>query len=306
MSLQRSAAVLSDGSGLLALLFVILAGLVAACQFDPTALEGPTGPVRRDVGGEQGDSGAGDDVEEVRCVVGEVRCEGDILMECVGYGDWQLTRCNSAESCFDGVFGCRCIVEGGGCIPRTCYPGTFGCAGSSVVQCNDEGSEFLIGEDCAETDGAACIGGLCQSIQCEPNTNLCIGAGIFWCDNAGQVQPVEDCFDTESYCTVGDAGPECTPWTCRPWTTICAAGGESIAQCSPNGDTFEEPVPCPFGERCFGGVCSEKECEPGSPPGCEGRNATFCDDNGTRLGLVICGAESYCEQGLGCVAQVCH
>ena len=99
-----------------------------------------------------------------------------------------------------------------------------------------------------------------------------------------------------------DAGAEAS--LCEPYAVVCATPF-ATKQCAPTGHSWFETA-CPEVHGCVEGECVPQTCTPGASSGVCIDDDTYerCNDPGTAIETVHCGAGAYCYLG-ACIPQLC-
>ena len=138
----------------------------------------------------------------------------------------ETAGCTRSGDCPDGNY-CAANAE---CVTQNCVPGETRCSGSFVLKCAEDGSGFVLNDECASA--LACQGGTC----------IDLGAGCT--DDA-------ECGDGQ-HCA-GEAG--CQENVCEPSSVWCAEN--VLHQCSSSGDVDIVVEACDG--ACNNGECVAKE-----------------------------------------------
>lgn len=172
------------------------------------------------------------------CAVGETRC-----------ANGSLQVCNAARTEFVTQSACAfgCNVQGTGC--NLCTPALCSVAPDSCT----------LSATCS-LDGLSC-----QRVQCAPR--LCVQGVCRECVNANDCDPGEAC--TDNQCVAGCNAALCGVAGCNAAGTACDVCNVAtdcsdpdltdclVPACAADGLTCTtQPLTCPAGETCVGGVCA--------------------------------------------------
>jgi hypothetical protein len=231
------------------------------------------------------------------CAAGETTCEGDRVGTCGADGrSFEFTSCNADDSCTDDDgFGCTC--REGACAARTCRPGSLRCAGPGAQACRDDGSGWGTITPCE--DDEECVAGACLPQACEAGDTRCAGSQLLACGPDGLFSDITECASTGRVCRPTEAGDACLEPFCVPNSRVCTADGGSVLRCDDRGEA-QETVACRAAQRCWGGECRARVCDPGAGLTCADGNVANCQSNGTATAATETCA-SGCRDG-ACIA----
>lgn len=222
---------------------------------------------------------------------GDLACEGGA---CV---------CDRDSQCEDDEY-CASLV----CVDDACPQGELYCDGSAVYQCNENGSDATLAEDCGalscrvggcycESDAQCpadghCSSGVCESDVCPQGTIYCVDDSVYQCDANGSAESeIQSC--APMVCRLGactctsDAhcesdqhceGGACVPDVCLRGTIYCQDG--DVYQCAADGGS-ESVI-----EDCGGFSCVDASC--------------VCTNDAQ------CDAGEYCGAAGDCLPDVCE
>ena len=215
-------------------------------------------------------------------------CDDEVTDDsCVGD---ECVKCQAHQECGEDHY---CNLEQEVCLPTICEPQTRRCEGSSVVYCNQVGSEYLETETCESgvcedgrcgcgeesdcSDGEDCVEGQCLCASQQDCSGLCCGSG----ESCVDIEICEDgTCEGVSVCRPECDGSFCGDVCCEGETPNCSPGGGCAPSCEGQGELCGDDFDrcCPEGDVCVFGDCRT----PGQL--CE----TFTD----------CDFGEYCDTGL--------
>jgi hypothetical protein len=169
---------------------------------------------------------------------GNLACDGDTLVGCVGGWGLELTDCTSLGMHCGSANGSASCTDG-----NTCHPQVDGarCMGNQLIDCN-AGTALETSVDCAKYLGGTClrtVSGSSSTTGCFPANSGCTDGGadhcsgnvVVSCGLGGALQV--DCGQLASHCTVDASGKG----ACVPDATECgdttpdSCAGSSIQMC---------------------------------------------------------------------------
>ncbi len=281
---------------------------LAACSFDPSALEGRlcAGPAEC-LGGTCIDGVCVLDLDAANEAGPDAdldgRDDGDAASPPDGSGDSDTTA-DAAPDLPDADDVAPDAVD-------PCAPVGRACRDGAVYECRPDGAEVLV-LDCDDQEGCGEYGCRCAGVACLPRT---CQPGARQCDGDVPLVCVEDgaLIEREEACVSGDVCVDgfCVPGTCEPASVLCVDG--AAVACDDEGAVVSVEDCSLSGARCLerDGVasCVPQICVPGTrscaePPAAEA--VLECEASGTEFVLVeACTGDSVCV-GDRCAARVCE
>ncbi|MBQ9817884.1 MAG: hypothetical protein IJM59_10545 [Proteobacteria bacterium] len=256
------------------------------------------------------------DMPPAECHSGEMKCDGDSVMECTD-GYWEVAETCKNATCIEASnTSAYCEANDlGGVLPYDgrddcSKPGEMMCEDNNVYRCDEKNGRWEVAEKC--TDGAVCVessntsaycevevvGGEAPPFECDPGEMRCDGNKAMICKD-GFWEVAKKCIDgavcvessnTSAYCEVevlgGDAEPptdECDSGAMRcdgNKAMICKDGSWAVSEiCADAEDCIEESntsAHCDVSD--ISGVAPPmNECEAGQMK-CENNNVYACSD----------------------------
>lgn len=195
------------------------------------------------------------------------------------------------------------ITDAGG----ECSPGRRVCDGNAVYECDAEGDQFVLFEQCEGE--SECVGGECIETECNPGDRFCAGDILVRCNADGVAVAESDCAANSAYCSE-DIDAHCQPRVCEPDALRCDAEAPRVERCDARGTGWTVVSQCGEGQLCDDGACVETECEAGEQR-CIGPFVyASCQEDGQSVDVIPCGDGNYClETGVGaidCREQQCE
>ncbi len=225
--------------------------------------------------GEQPTCGA--DECPVACEASARFCFEDQVWRCSIDGESArlVDSCGDLEPCQETGNDAECTCQGDTCDPLPlCTPEARECRDGDVYECDADGAELVLYDDCDETQlqvcdatTLACVSACpgdpaCPEPVCKAGDRLCVGNTVHICAPDGTALVFsEDCFDY-AHC-VDDAPGKgfayCTQNSCVPSSNVC--DGHLAKVCESNGTLPDDGTDC-GDEICDAGACKPKICEP--------------------------------------------
>lgn len=209
------------------------------------------------------------------CLAGEYRCNAARLEVCDSEQTWSLVQtcetralCSANQDADSGVWS-------GSCAPATCGADEHRCDGETLVRCNDDRTEWVQDDLCANEALCEAENGRCRVPVCEAGVRRC---------NPSNPQQLEECNDDRTARELVETCPD--DQACNPYPDL---GPNCLAQCPGN------PV------RCVGAtreVCSDATGRPvwSFDATCATEELCRCGVNGTcnlgqsgKCGAAVCG-----------------
>ncbi len=252
---------------------------------------------------------------ERTCVTGGYRPCGDFDDDdCYEWGP--VVPCNDGEECIDGECETKALLN-------ECQEGAVMCSadGTGIRNCiyMDNPGIWVWGEvELCGTD-KTCSCGRCRINcldECVAGSTRCFGNGYQTCgnhdsDSCLEWGPTNPCTSDQT-CSNGSCSSQCTN-ECTADSVQCTCAGTMVQIC---GNFDEDPclewstaVPCPLGETCSSGICSESctnECETPGMTDCNSSGTGFveCDDHNEN-GCLEWGPVNECPEGETCKDGEC-
>jgi hypothetical protein len=187
-----------------------------------------------------------------------------------------LESCAADEVCKEDGSTAQCECEGDDCDPPpmpSCTPDARECRDGDVYECDADGTEVVLYDDCDEAQlevcdattlvcVSACPGDpACPELVCKPGDRLCVGDAVHICQPDGLALVLSQAC-APSNCV--DDAPEkgfayCKPRDCVPGSDVCH--DNQIKVCADDGTLPAEGTDC-GDDFCQAGVCKPKICEP--------------------------------------------
>jgi hypothetical protein len=236
-------------------------------------------------------------IPEEGCVVGQIRCNANILITCLAGGEEIEEPCESDFVCLEGEGSARCHAIICEADERSCMDT------DTTTTCNNTGTA-LVDEDCAPAE--VCTEGVCGPLPCDPFEIGCADANTaFACDGDGEIELLP-CRD-DQFCEEA----LCRDRACTPGQSECV--GDTIVTCDEAGTQVErvfcgdmpQCVDVPGGCACVDTTCIPRVCVPGSRR-CVGNGSQACSEDGTTWrAREACGDDQECVAG-SCVSDNCE
>jgi hypothetical protein len=186
-----------------------------------------------------------------------------------------LESCADDEVCQENGATAECACEGDDCNPPmpSCTPDARECRDGDVYECDADGSELVLYDDCDEAKlevcdettllcVSACPGDpACPEPVCKPGDRLCVANAVHICQPDGSALVFNEACDTAN-CV--DEAPEkgfayCKPRDCVPGQMFCQ--DNQVKLCADDGTVPAEGTDC-GDEVCLMDACYPKICEP--------------------------------------------
>jgi hypothetical protein len=232
------------------------------------------------------------------CAPGGIACSDDhaALVHCSADG----LSIADTEPCLEGT-----ACSQGACVPVLCAPSAFRCAGQTLYQCNESGTQESQVQYCSGNFGSVCDAeaGTCKARLCYPGEPSCNGNTISVCAEDGlSYEPNgTDCTATQQACYLA----ECRDVVC---TTDYVCEGATLRRCTDNGTRLATVKDCGSPALCdaAGAKCITPTCTPGAFT-CDGSVATRCkaDGSGYVPNGTDCAHDDLVCDGGGCLPKAC-
>ncbi|HKY35880.1 MAG TPA: hypothetical protein VJN18_08075 [Polyangiaceae bacterium] len=184
-----------------------------------------------------------------------------------------VENCADGEACqeTDASAACEKQCQGADCEPApVCMPHLRECRDGDVYECDADGAELIVYDDCDETrlevcDPAtlACVSTCpgapaCPEPSCKPGEKRCVANDVHICNETGSTLVFSQACGYNARCIDGPP-TYCRQNSCAPGSMVC--DGNVLKRCNDDGSLPDDGSDC-SDQICDGASCKPKFCEP--------------------------------------------